>query len=141
MGLVRLFNDNIHPYKATYKGEEIVIPAKKFIEMENEDAVNIRGMMLPIRKDGMGNFIPETFSMLRIIPLTETAPAKDTNKPKCFQCGYQALDDADLDEHVDRYHLDEMADQKVANARRKRRAELDVSMAKGKPTHDGAAVT
>lgn len=66
MPVVKVWNDNVYEYKETFKGELKLIPAKGYIEMEYEDAIDFKGAYSPIITDGNGNHLPQGFKMIRV---------------------------------------------------------------------------
>lgn len=63
---VKVWNDNVHPFSQKFKGQEILIPAKNFIEMDYSAAQQFLGKPSPIKRDGMGQQDPVSYKMLRI---------------------------------------------------------------------------
>lgn len=65
--IVKVFNDNVHPHKEEFKGTKLEIPAKGFIEMEYEEAVQFSGQctgIAPIGEDGGPD--ARFFKMIRV---------------------------------------------------------------------------
>lgn len=113
--LVKVWNDNVHPFEQEFKGEKIKIAARGFVEMDYEDAVQFRGCYYPPRFDGARNQTPESYKMIRV-----DSPAKQTEQTWqiCAACGDRFANQAELDQHVDKNHLHELEDQKLAEKRR-----------------------
>lgn len=63
---VKIWNDNVHPYKEKFKGVEIKIDPKTFIKMEREEAVLFLGQFSSIVRDADGAPHPLGFKKLRI---------------------------------------------------------------------------
>lgn len=63
---VKVHNDNIHPYSEEFKGEKIHIEAKKWIEMERDEAIMFLGTFNSIIRDVDGNPSPKSYKKLRI---------------------------------------------------------------------------
>jgi hypothetical protein len=66
MAIVRVWNDNEYPYKEIFQDEEIRIPAKKFIEMDEKKAILFKGTFAPMKLDAQKKPMPEYFKMIRI---------------------------------------------------------------------------
>ena len=66
MKLVKVWNDNIYPFKQDYKGEIIEIPAKGYIEMIWDEAIAFKSYPSPMAFDGMGQQDPKSFKMIRV---------------------------------------------------------------------------
>ena len=62
----RVWNDNVHPYEEEFNREIIHIPAKSYIDMEENDAkLFVRKFVKPVL-DGGGTQKPESYKMLRL---------------------------------------------------------------------------
>ncbi len=48
MAQVKVWNENTYDFKQEVKGVQLVIPAKGFIEMDYEEAVDFKGMYSPL---------------------------------------------------------------------------------------------
>lgn len=117
MAKVRVWNDNVHPYRETFKGEKVEIAAKSWILMEQDEAIMFRGTFAPIKTDGDGNPIAEGFKMIRV----EAIPAEQPEAVKvdalvCQACTYKAASDADLLEHGKAKHSDILTTDEEAEA-------------------------
>lgn len=64
--LVKVWNDNVHPHSERFKGKEITIPAKGYIEMDFIDAVDFQGQFTSMKKLGTGADDPRGFKMIRV---------------------------------------------------------------------------
>lgn len=111
MALVKVYNDNIYPYKENFKGENIHIPAKGFIEMEYDEAILFKGMMSPMVFDGDGNDLPQGYKMIRVEEPGQAArdavKLRNATEIKCFACNYEAKNQIDYLEHA-KTHADNM---------------------------------
>jgi hypothetical protein len=105
MPQVKVWNDNVHPYSEVFKGDKLHIPAKSFIKMDREEAIQFRGTYNSPVRDADGNDLPEGFKMIRIEPLS----AEDLLAPEaqvkvdelvCLACAYKATNKTDLAEHT-----------------------------------------
>lgn len=63
---VKVWNDNVHPFTQVFRGETITIPPKSSIDMDFYDAHSFKSKGSPIAKDGMGQFDPKSFKMIRV---------------------------------------------------------------------------
>lgn len=72
--IVKVWNDNSHPYSEDFRGKKINIPPKTFIEMEDDVAQLFKGSFgNGPRKDVHGQFDPRSFKMIRIeVPRVES---------------------------------------------------------------------
>lgn len=115
MAKVRVWNDNVHPYKELFKGDQISIGPKKFIEMDEEEANQFRGTFAPMVFDADGNDMPEGYKMIRIekILADEVAPAPVVDDMLCLACSYKADSKADFAEHL-KTHSDQVVVDEVA---------------------------
>lgn len=83
MAKVKVWNRNKYPHKELYKGDQVVIPAGGFIEMDWEEAVQFKGQftgMAPLKSEddgagGMGEPDPRFFKMIEV-----ESPAEDPVK-------------------------------------------------------------
>ena len=118
MGLAKVYNDNRYPYKENFKGEIIEIPPKGFIEMDYEDAIQFKCAFPNIITpdfDGAGNQKESSYKMIRV----EGTPTLAPEAFVCQECGDELANQDALDKHIDRNHLDQLMDPKVADERRK----------------------
>ena len=73
MGLVKVWNNNVHPFTQEFKSNKITIPPQAYIEMDYEEAVEFKGKFSPIITDGDGNPLPESFKMIKVERPAHTA--------------------------------------------------------------------
>ena len=67
MPMCKVWNDNIHPYDEKFKGRDVVIEPKSFIEMDLDEAHQFLGTMGKApKKKGDGTPDERCFKMLRI---------------------------------------------------------------------------
>jgi len=102
---VKVFNDNVHDFKQNFRGEAIYIPAKGFVEMDQDDAHTFQSQYYPPEVDAGGAQKPESFKMLRV----EGGNTTPTLDPwTCQACGYKGISKKDLSDHVSaRLHLND----------------------------------
>ena len=117
---VRVYNDNVHPYREKFKGDEIQIPSKGFIEMDYFEAVEFRGSWSPIIVDGGGAPKPESFKMLRIVK-PEDVVHEEVKKHQCHSCGKEFETPEVLDKHITEFHASLIADKDEREKREKLR--------------------
>lgn len=124
MGLVRVYNDNVHPYTEVFKDEKIFIKPKGFIEMDEFDAIQFRGTYKSPVLNVDGVHMPEGFKMIRIEKFSgEVAAAPKVDDHQCIACKYKGASKADLEEHVkthkDQLVVDEEAEAEIKAKRKK----------------------
>lgn len=122
---VKVYNDNVHPYKETFKGENIYIEPKSFIYMDEDEAHQFRGSYKAPVLNVDGVHMPEGFKMIRVVRETDAPePQAKIDTLKCMACSYKAASKADLAEHEKASHevfTDEAAEQEI-KARKKAKA-------------------
>ena len=105
---VKVWNDNDHDYKETFKEQEIKIPAKGFVEMEYYDAHEFRGKYKSIERDADNQPMPRSYKMIRV----EEPPAADIDAKietnVCGACKFRGGSPKDLLEHILAKHADQM---------------------------------
>lgn len=101
MAKVRVWNDNIFPYKEKFKGDPIRIEPKSHIVMEEDEAYQFKGTFSPPVLNTDGVHMPEGFKMIRIekIDAAQAEPEPKADALKCIACQYRAQNAADLAEH------------------------------------------
>lgn len=113
MGQVKVWNDNDLDFKQVWKGDSYYIPAKSFIEMDFEEAYSFKCAPFPMKFDGMGQQLRESYKMLRV-------EGKATDHVKgyaTFQCqhdGQKFSSQEELNEHIKANYLDKIEDQDFA---------------------------
>lgn len=111
MPMVKVWNDNVHPYKEMFRDQKIEIPSKGFIEMEAGEALIFKGTFSTIVLDADGNPTAEGFKMIRIEEFTKNKPeAVKVNPLVCLACSYEAASEKDLQEHVKLSHSHQVAE-------------------------------
>lgn len=118
MALVKVWNDNVYPYKELFKGDNILIPPNSYIEMEHDDAILFKGTYCMPKYDAGGAALPETFKKIRITSGTEGAAKQKIEFYKCQACNYEATNMVDLDKHITENHLEQLADTKERDKRK-----------------------
>ena len=100
---VKVFNDNKYEHRERYKGQNIIIPAGGFIEMDRDDAVQFKGQFFPPQRGGNGVQLPETFKKIRI-EYVEEKQAEAKAEHVCMICGFKAESAAGLAAHMRHKH-------------------------------------
>lgn len=67
MGVAKVYNDNQYPHVEKFKGKTIEIPAKEFIEMDRDEALQFQGQFRAPRKRGDGTDDPRFFKKIRVV--------------------------------------------------------------------------
>ena len=112
MPQVKVWNENVHPFKQRFLDEEIEIPAKSFIKMEEKKAIQFKSSYSPIEVDHDGKPTEKSFKMIRLEPIDLTV-AKDEGPHKyaCMACGDDKFQTQKaLDSHIEAKHAEQWAD-------------------------------
>jgi hypothetical protein len=111
--LVKVVNDNVHPYREKFRGKDIYIEPKGAIEMDLNDAHAFLGTMPPnIEVDANGIQKPTSYKQLRI----EKAGAPKAPASKSFVCmkdGKEFGSQAELDRHIEENFADDIVDEEA----------------------------
>lgn len=129
MAMVKLWNDNVHPYKEKFREKDFNIPAKSYIKLEAGEAHLLLTSFIPIMIDHDGKPDPRGFKMLRIEPITaemEEEKADPKSELVCQACRYEGASAKDLAEHVKAQHSDQLLVDEEAEAamRAKKKAKV-----------------
>jgi hypothetical protein len=109
--LVKVWNDNKHPYTEKYKGETIHIPAHSYITMDWNEASHFLGTMPSnLLVDNSGKQKPETYKMLRIEHPGQ-APKADVKQWACHSCGKDLNTKAAYQAHIEEFHAEDFVDE------------------------------
>lgn len=121
MAIVKVWNDNIHPYKEKYQDREIVIPSKGFIKMDLDEANGLISTMHGILLDADGQPDPRGFKMLRV----DMNGASETVAQKYISNidGKEFASQSELDEHLKQFKEKTVTDEKAEASIK--RSELD----------------
>jgi hypothetical protein len=124
MALVKVWNDNVHPYREEFRDQKIYIPAKGYIEMQLDEAQLFKGSFAPVPVDADGNPTPEGFKMIRIEQIAEGASAPEVKATVCMACAkdcasVKALQDHIFADHKDIAVVDEEAEKALKTRRTK----------------------
>jgi hypothetical protein len=120
---MRIWNDNTIDYKENFRGNEIVIKAGKYIDMEWGEGNIFVSTFVPPVKMANGNPDPNFVKMLRRERIADTRV--DSKKiHKCMMCGDEHKSEFMLKAHIADEHKDFLADSDVGEA-------LDKEIAQG----------
>lgn len=101
--LVKVWNDNKHPYKEKFRDHDIYIPPGQCVELEKDDAEMFYGTFAGLMTDGDGNADARGYKMLRIEypkESVDTVNVARVNELLCMSCRYLAVDNSDLQNHL-----------------------------------------
>jgi hypothetical protein len=73
---VKVVNRNTHPYRESFDGRDIEIPAGGHILMAREDAISFLGRFSSIKRDVDGAPTPESYKRLEIVQLSDDEKKK-----------------------------------------------------------------
>lgn len=120
--LVKVVNDNVHPYVEKFKGQHIHIPPKGFVEMDWNEASQFLGTMPPnIEVDANGEQKPTSYKMLRIEKGISVKPESIVPEFLCMACNKDMHSKLSLDAHIEAEHMETMVDQEAKEKIVKRR--------------------
>lgn len=95
----RVWNDGNETYREMFKGVEVVIPAKQFIEMEATEANVFRGQFTPVIRDTHGRDLRP--KPIRVEKIKETEDQADEKKQFiCAKDGSIWPNQEALDKHI-----------------------------------------
>lgn len=119
--LVKVWNDNFHPYRENFEEQEIIIQANRFILMDYEKAVMFLGKISRVEVDGGGTQLPQSYKNLRIETMKDTKiELGKIEKLKCIGCSFIALNEEDFENHITEMHLDQLIDKEEYKKRLKK---------------------
>ena len=118
MAMVKVWNDNVHPYKEQFRDKNIDIPAKGCIEMEYHEAVLFKGSFSMPILDGDGQHDPRGYKMIRVEePSFAQIEDSKVDALLCQACRYLAKSKNDLFDHykthAEDHAVDEVAEQEI----------------------------
>lgn len=105
---VQVWNDDHRDYTEVFRGESLTIPAKQYIVMEDPDASQFMGRMIPLARDGQGN--QKRVKALRKVYITEAV--EEQQKNQCMLCKKEFKSLVELQSHSTE-HADVMVDEKA----------------------------
>ena len=110
---VAVYNGNIYPYKEKFRDEEISIPSKGHIMMDNDEAVLFLGTMNRPVLDADGNHTPEGFKMLKILGAGEAKPVDEVIL-RCAACNNVFGTEGELQSHILASHVNQLDNKEEA---------------------------
>lgn len=110
MAKVKVWNDNVHDYKENFRGVEVFIKAKSFVEMEEMEAIKFRGNFSPVEVDHDGQPLPRSYKMIRIEKIGDGQLTEEKGFP-CMACGKSYESEKVLNAHIEEKHSELWADQ------------------------------
>lgn len=127
MALVKVWNDNVHDFKQKFRGNDIHIKSKQYVEMERDDAILFRGEFSPIERDADGHPLATSYKMIRIEDPNPVDFGGKRDELGCIACKFKGQDKKSLmihmiDTHSDDLLVDEEAEAEVAAKKRGRPA-------------------
>lgn len=112
--LVKVVNDNVHPYREKFRGQDIYIEPKGFIKMDLHDANLFLGTMPPnIEVDANGIQKPTSYKKLRIEKMGAEDTRTETKTFKCMMDGQEFPTQAALDAHIAENYADDIIDEEA----------------------------
>lgn len=63
---VKLWNDNVYDHAEKFKGNVVTIPAGSFIELDIEEAYELKGQFTPMPPDDYSGDVRKFYKMLRV---------------------------------------------------------------------------
>lgn len=126
MANVQVWNLNTLPFKQMYQGEEIVIPAQSYIEMEFFRANDFVGMYYPVKLDQDGSQTVASYKKLRIVT-DGVAPQVKDETFKCMQCSECHKSEKELMAHLVSKHagqniVDPLAEKALEESKNRKKA-------------------
>lgn len=117
----RVWNDNPDTdWKETFKGDVLVIPKGKYIEMEFHDAHEFKGQYSPIRLRSDDTQDPASFKRIRVEKIIDDMEDGEIEVQTVFPCNMckKAFDsDEKLVAHSEKMHADKViVDQEAERA-------------------------
>lgn len=105
----KIWNDHNRDYTEVFNENEITIPAKKFIVMEEPEAVGFMGSFTPIKRDAQGRDLAP--KMLRLEVVTDGSQVTNFNEHVCMACKKEFKSKNELNVHASENHLEVMVDE------------------------------
>ena len=113
----KVWNDNIYPYTEKFKGDEIYIPAGKFVEMDYDEAIMFKGTFSPIVRDADNQPTQQSWKKIRVEAMGNPVDAVIKEDPnKCQACGKVLSNQAELAQHIFNEHPEMLDTESKAEA-------------------------
>lgn len=126
---VKVWNDNIYDFKEpNFKGHPVVVPAKGFVEMDYEEAIEFQGKFSSMPpEDTQDSELPKYYKMIRIEQPKGGVIQKPITEYVCQLTGkkFATLDEykkhivASAELYADSLNVDEAAEAEIAHKKRK----------------------
>lgn len=116
MAMVQVWNDNVHPYREMFREREIKIPAKGFIEMDEDEAQLFKGTFAGILVDADDNPDPRGYKMIRIEPITAATPKAEPEKFVSHRDGKSFDTEKELKAHLEQFKDETVVDEDAEQA-------------------------
>lgn len=117
MAQVKVWNDNIHPYKEKFQDRLIEIPAGQSIEMDVDEAKRFLSKCNGVLKDGDGQPDPRGFKRLRIeTKAGQAAPAAKSTVYVSHLDGREFATKKELEQHLEQFKDRVVTDEKAEAA-------------------------
>lgn len=128
LGTGKVYNRNKYALNDEFKGTPINLQPGEYVEMDYWDYEEFKGEIPTSIKsrsdmyDGSGNQRPQSFKILEYVgPIPGEEASSSSEDFNCHACGGSFPSAKALDEHVDKWHLDQIEDEDVREERSKRR--------------------
>ena len=86
MAKVKVWNDNTVAWTEKFKGDDVKIPPRGYIEMEFYEAHEFKGQFSPIKVRADGTQDPGSFKMIRVEPLEQKNEGEIEDGQEIFPC-------------------------------------------------------
>lgn len=114
MPQAKVWNDGPSEYKENFNGEPIAIPQGGHVVMDSFDAHAFCSSAIPIKKDGVGNYLNHKKLRVEVIPDAAAAPAP---VHQCMMCRGKFDTATELALHSESLHKESIVQDKPQRAR------------------------
>lgn len=124
MAQVKVWNDNAYDYTEVYREKTIMIPAKSFIMMEEDEAHDFKCSFSTITRNADGVPEKKSYKMIRIgdSPTTGSTTKSALKDSVCHACNQDLITKKALEAHVKAEHSHLLAkDEKAEKAMAERK--------------------
>lgn len=111
------------PLQEKFRGKMIYIKPGESIEMERDEAILFKGQFKPMVKDKGGAQLPESMKCIVIENIGEEIEEKPPEY-KCQACGFTAISERGLKQHITKQHATELYDGTAEDAHKEIKGEL-----------------
>lgn len=114
----RVYNVHSHglTHEENFRGDKVVIPVGGYVLMDYEDAVQFKGQYFPIKKNGDGVQLPESYKMIEIRPDTDADAPVTKQKYVCQMDGREFESATALEAYTKAMYGDQVVTDEVAEA-------------------------